>query len=115
MVMIRLPDEVTETVGQLLALPEEELDAKVGEIEPTTVIVALPGEAGRPVEGDGTLDEPGRYAVLCFIPVGADPAQVEEMMNMPPPTGTGPSEQPELAGGAPHIAQGMYAEIKIEG
>jgi len=112
MVMIRIPDEVTETVGQLLALPEEELDAKVGEIEPTSVIVALPGELGMPMVGNGTLDEPGRYAVLCFIPVGADPAMVEEAMSMPP--GTGEAEQPDLGGGAPHIAQGMYAEVLVE-
>ncbi len=33
-----------------------------------------PGEEGMPVVGDGTVTEPGRYAVVCFIPVGADPA-----------------------------------------
>ena len=30
---------------------------------------------GEAVVGDGTISEPGRYAILCFIPVGADPAE----------------------------------------
>lgn len=111
MVIVRIPDEVTETVGQLLALPEEELDAKVGDIEPSAVIVALPGETGRAMEGDGIIDEPGRYAVLCFIPVGADPEMIAELMEGPPPTG---NEQPPLGDGPPHIMEGMYAEIVVE-
>ena len=113
MVIVRIPDEVKETVGQLLALPEEELDAKVGETEPSAVIVALPGEVGEPVVGNGTINEPGRYAVLCYIPVGADPEVVREAMNAPPGTGTGPEEQPPIGDGPPHIMEGMYGEVVI--
>ena len=111
MVIVRIPHEVTETLGQLLALPEEELDAKVGDVAPSAVIVALPGETGQAVEGTGVIDEPGRYAVLCFIPVGADPEQVRELMEGPPPTG---DEEPNFEGGPPHIMEGMYAEIVVE-
>ena len=111
MVIFRIPDEVTETVGQILALPEDEQEALVGDQAPVGVVVALPGEAGMPMEGDAVLDEPGRYAVLCFIPVGADPAVVEEAMSGPPPTG---DEPPPLGDGPPHIMEGMYAEVLVE-
>ena len=43
-------------------------------------MVAGPGEDGIPVVGDGTITEPGRYAVICAIPIGADPAAVAEAM-----------------------------------
>jgi len=112
MVMLRIPDGVTESVAELLAMPEEELDAKVGEVEPSTVVVALPGQPGRPVVGDGTVLEPGRYAVVCFIPVGADPKLVEAAMSAPP--GTGEPEQPDLGDGPPHFTKGMSAEITLE-
>jgi hypothetical protein len=114
MVVIRLPDEVKETVGQILAMTEEEQDALVGDIEPTTVIVALPGEEGMPVEGDGVITEPGRYAVMCFIPVGADVEKVREAMEAPPGTGPENTGQPDIGNGPPHITKGMYAEIVIE-
>ena len=74
MVVIRIPDEETRPVGQLVALPEAEIDAIFGDAPPALVIVALPGEMGNNVLGDGVLRQPGRYAVVCFIPVGADPA-----------------------------------------
>ena len=114
MIFQRIPDDVTQSVGELLALPEDELTALVGDEEPALVIVALPGEEGEPVLGDGTINEAGRYAVLCFIPVGADPAVVEEAMSAPPGTGTGPEEPPDMGDGPPHIMEGMYAEITIE-
>ena len=107
MVVIRIPDEEQRSVGELLALPEDELDAVVGAGPPALVIVALPGEAGSPVLGDGTLAEAGRYAVLCFIPVGADPEEARTAMSDPEATGVPGS-------GPPHIAEGMYAEITIE-
>ncbi len=37
------------------------------------VSVAPPEAPGNVVEGELVLDEPGRYALLCFIPTGADP------------------------------------------
>lgn len=39
------------------------------------VSIALPGEDGIVVEGDTTVTEPGRYAIVCFIPVGTDPEE----------------------------------------
>ena len=58
--------------------------------------------------GDGTLAEPGRYVVLCLIPTGADPAEYLAAAA----TSDGP---PQVDGGPPHIAHGMFAELVVTG
>jgi plastocyanin len=105
LVAIRIPDEETRSVAELVQLPEEEIDAIFGSSEPATVILAAPGQTDvpGPVVGDGTLSEPGRYAVVCFIPVGADPAVVLD------PNAEGPPE----SDAPPHAAQGMVAEVTV--
>ena len=105
-VAIRIPDEETRPVSELVALPEEEINAIFGTTEPATVILTAPGETDvpGPVVGDGTLSEPGRYAVVCFLPVGGDPAVVLD------PNAEGPPE----SDAPPHAAQGMFAEVTVE-
>ncbi len=107
MVVIRIPDEEERSVEELLQLPEAEIDAIFGEAPPALVAVAGPGEEGMPVLGDGTISEPGRYVVACFIPVGADPQAVADAMQT---TGT---EQPDLGDGPPHFTAGMWAELTV--
>lgn len=106
LVAIRLPEDETRTVEELMASPED-LAAYFPSV--TTVVIAPPGEDGVAVEGTGRLDEPGRYAIICAIPTGADPA---EYMEAAAETEGGP---PEVAGGPPHFAHGMYAEVTVEG
>jgi hypothetical protein len=53
------------------------------------------------VMGDGTLTEPGRYAIVCFLPVGSDDSILES---------EGP---PEGESGPPHVSQGMFAELTV--
>jgi len=107
MVAIRIPDSEKRSVQELTTLTEAETDAIFGDTEPAFVFVAGPGEDGIPVVGDGTITEPGRYAVICSIPVGADPAKVAEAMQTP---GSGP---PDLGEGAPHFTNGMFAELNV--
>lgn len=107
LVAVRIPDEETRPVSELVALPPEELAAVFGGApEPATVILAAPGETDvpGPVVGDGTLTEPGRYAVVCFFPVGGDPAVVLD------PNAEGPPE----TDGPRHVSQGMFAELLVE-
>lgn len=106
-VAIRLPDDETRPVEELMQLPPEELAAFFPLVE--TVILASPGEAGIAVEGTGTLTKPGRYAIICAIPTGADP---EEYLAAAAESEGGP---PEVAGGPPHIVHGMFAELTVEG
>ena len=109
MVVMRIPDEETRPVTELATLSEEEQGAIFGDAMPALVAVAGPGEAGMPVVGDGTIAEPGRYAVLCFIPVGADPAVVAAAMQSETES-TGP---PDLGDGPPHFTAGMLAEVLV--
>jgi uncharacterized cupredoxin-like copper-binding protein len=99
-----IPAEETRSVEELLALPEDQIPP----IEPVLVAIAPPGQDGMVVVGDGTISEPGRYAVICAIPIGADP---EEFMAAAQESSSGP---PEVDGGPPHFTAGMHAELIVE-
>lgn len=105
LVAIRLPDDETRSVEDLIGAPED-----LASYFPlvTTVLIAPPDEAGVAVEGTGQINEPGRYAIICAIPIGADPA---EYMAAAAETEGGP---PDVAGGAPHFVAGMYAELVVD-
>ena len=105
LVAILIPEAETRTLSELIQLPEEELFAVFGgEPEPATVLLAPPSSSEQiEAVGDGTLTEPGRYAVLCFLPVGGDPAVVLD------PNAEGPPESDD----PPHASQGMFAEVNV--
>lgn len=108
MVVMKVADLETRTIEELLELPEEESDTLV---EFQGVLVALPGEEGANPEGPGssiTVTEAGRYAIVCFIPQGADPEVVAEAMAG---GGEGP---PDMGDGTPHALLGMVAEFQVE-
>lgn len=105
-VAVRLPDDEERTVEELVSLPPDEFGPFMTEVR--AVIVAGPAADGTVVVGNGALDEPGRYALVCIIPTGADP---EEYLTKAA-TSEGP---PDVAGGPPHIAEGMFAEVTVTG
>lgn len=91
MALIRIADDTTESIEELLELPEEEADAKATFIG---VSFAAPGESDVMY---ADLEE-GRYVVICFIP-----------------TGSTSMEEAETADGPPHFTQGMMREFTVEG
>lgn len=78
---------------------------------PAIVQLATPAGSDEPIPavGDGNLTEPGRYAMVCFIPQGVDP---QAYMDAAESSGDGP---PHVAGGPPRATLGMYAELAVEG
>ena len=108
MVVMRLADDEKRPVAQLVNLSEAEAE-KVFAGEPAMVLVAPPngGEMIKAV-GDGKLTEKGRYAVICSIPIGADPAAFLAAMQS---SQGGP---PNVPGGPPHLTQGMFGEITVK-
>lgn len=107
LVALRLPDDEERSVEDLLALPEEEQGALFGDAPPDAVLLAEP--SGAPMiaaVGDGTLSEPGRYLIACFIPTGADPAEFMAAAA----ESEGP---PQVDGGPPHFVNGMFAELRV--
>ena len=72
------------------------------------VLLAPPGSSEQIVAvGDGSLTEPGRYLVACFIPTGADP---QAYLDAASSSEGGP---PEVEGGPPHFTHGMWAEVTV--
>lgn len=80
--IFRINDDVTEPLADILKLPEEEAQSKG---RPAGGTFAEPGDDGYKV-----VDlEPGRYGVICFIPVGGK------------------------EGAPPHFTRGMLAEFTV--
>jgi hypothetical protein len=107
LVAIRLPDDEERPVSELVTLPIEQLGGIISG-EPAAVLLALPD--GGPMiaaVGDGTLSEPGRYAIICMIPAGADP---QGYLEAAAASQGGP---PKVDGGPPHLAFGMFAELAV--
>jgi hypothetical protein len=73
-IIVRINDDVTLTLDELLALPEEESNTMVTEVGGMFGI--FPGTS------QSTLLDfaPGRYVAICFFPEGATPEMFEQMM-----------------------------------
>ena len=124
MVLFRINDDVDLSIQELTELPEEESQSMV---EFVTVAFAAPGES------DITFHDlrPGRYGMLCFIPLGTTDMSILEGEPSGEATGdatggapstteatsqtadmttdsSGPSEM-----GPPHFTQGMMAEFEV--
>ena len=105
LVAIPLRADETRTVPELIADPEA-LAAYFGSVE--TVLIAPPNEGSIAAEGTGALNTPGRYAIICAIPTGDNPA---EYLAAAAEAEGGP---PQVAGGPPHFAKGMWGEVIVE-
>ncbi len=110
MVAFRLKDTEKRPVADLAKLSEAEFDGLAATPgPPAMVLLRAPGDAEQiNAVGDGTLTETGRYMVVCFIPTGADPAAYLAASQ------TETEGPPDVAGGPPHIVNGMFGEITVE-
>lgn len=86
--VVRINDDVTEPLEQLLTLPEEEIFTKV---EFAGIAFAEPSASDTVFL---RMEEPGRYGGACFIPQGTTHDT----------EGSGP----------PHFTLGMFAEFTVE-
>ncbi len=87
MFAFKINDGVTESVEEILALPEEEV---FGKITPVNSAFAFPDDTET---GSWNLASAGNYAVVCFIPVGS----------------VGEAE----GDGPPHFSEGMVQEFEV--
>lgn len=91
--LVRVEDD--RLIEELLDLPESEQETAIPYLGGVT---ACPGTTS---EALGAELEPGRYALLCFVPVGTTPDLRSDYL---------------LAAyeNAPHFTEGMLAEITVE-
>jgi hypothetical protein len=107
LVAFRLPDDETRPVEELVQLPPPDLRPILG--QPVMVLLAEPGGPMITASGDGVLAEPGRYAVVCFIPTGLEPGEYLAAAAESP---GGPPQFEDA--GPPHVVLGMHAEVEVE-
>ena len=87
MVLFRRNDGVTETVEELLALPDDEVQTK------TTMVAATGASPGESEYAIADLT-PGTYAMLCFVPEGT-------------------TSEDAYGTGQPHFMRGMVFEFTV--
>lgn len=104
LVAVRLADTDARPVDEIVA---GDLEALFSAGPPAAVVLVPPGGDQIVAVGDGTLAEPGRYVVICMIPTGVDP----DAYLAAAASGDGP---PQVEGGPPHVAHGMFAELVVE-
>ena len=93
--VVRINDGVTETLEELLAMPEDQAAWKFVNVG---VVFANSGQTSL---GTLTFDQPGRYVAVCFIPQGTR-------------SGASPAS-PGPQAGTPHAFLGMIAEFAVGG
>ena len=96
LIVVRINDDVTESLEELAQLPEEEAFSKV---EVKGFAMASPGGTD---QAFADL-EPGRYGAFCFFPVGSTPEAVAAA-----------EESGQEIEAPPHFTQGMLAEFTVE-
>lgn len=109
MVLDRIADGVTESFEELMALNASGVDLKAeGYIDTDFADQMLLAVSGQTAEGSITLDQEGRYVVLCFIPTGLETAKLEELGI--DPSVLGPDTDPSTLS---LEAQGMIQEFDV--
>lgn len=105
LVVIKLPDDETRSIEELLALPETEVEPLFAGLQ--FVTIALPGTTDtpgvvEPAGGEAAVSGAGRYVYVCSFPQGTT---VEDIQNA-----TGPLEGDT----PPHFTLGMSGEFTVE-
>ena len=91
MVLFRFNDGVSETVDELLAMPEDEVEGMVSDVG---YVQALPG-----ITDTSFINlTAGRYGMVCFIPTGATSWEEAATLESPP-----------------HFTAGMLREFTVSG
>jgi hypothetical protein len=95
-ILVRVNDDVTESIEELAALSDEEVFQKIRVVSFSS---AVPGGTDH-----SFVDlEPGRYGAVCFYPVGSTPEAIAAA-----------EASGQEIDGPPHVTQGMFAEFTVE-
>jgi len=124
LILNRIDDSVTASLDELMSMAFEQgvdlqAEGLVSDVE-GGFLFALPGMTA---DGSITLDQEGRYVVLCFVPSGLDMNKLAELgvdiTTLGPdtdPSTMSPEAQAyleEVNSNPPHVAQGMIQEFYV--
>lgn len=114
MILVRIADDTTETLDELLAMEaqgrdpiEEGLVEMIGDTGP---LFAGPGTTA---EGTLPLDREGNYVVLCFIPQGLTDMSVLLGLGPEADPADMPPEVQAIMAQPPHFTLGMIQEFTV--
>lgn len=110
LVLIRVDDDVTATLEELLAMQEDPMEAGLVEMIGTIPLFAAPGTTA---EGSLPLEREGRYIVLCMIPQGLTDITLLEQLGPATDPSTVPEELKAILANPPHLALGMIQEFTV--
>lgn len=113
LVLLRVADDTTETLEELLAMEAEGRDPmEEGLVE---FIGGEPLFAAPSTTAEGTLplEREGRYVALCFIPQGLTDMSLLESLGPDTDPADAPPEVQALMANPPHLALGMIQEFTV--
>ena len=113
MVLMRIGDDVTESLEELLAMEAEGRDPMAEGLVEMVGDMPLFAAPGTTAEGTRTLESEGRYVVLCFIPQGLTDMSVLEQLGPDSNPEDLPPEVQALMANPPHFALGMIQEFTV--
>jgi S-formylglutathione hydrolase FrmB len=113
MVVVRVTDDTTETLEELLAMDAEgrnPVNEGLVEFISGQPFVAAPGTT---VEGRVPLDREGRYIALCFIPQGLTDVSILQSLGSGRDLAGAPPEVQAIMANPPHYSLGMIQEFAV--
>jgi hypothetical protein len=110
LVLVRIGDDVTATLDELLAMEQDPMEAGLVEMIGEMPLFAAPGATA---EGSLPLDREGRYVAICFIPQGLTDMTVLEQLGPDADPATLPEDIQAIMANPPHFMLGMVQEFTV--
>ena len=109
-VLVRVADDVTSTVEELMTMEEDPMAAGLVEMVGEMPLFAGPGETA---PGALVVGSEGRYVALCFIPQGLTDMSLLEQAGPDADPSSLPEEVQAILANPPHAALGMVQEFNV--
>ena len=113
LVLLRIADETTETLEELLAMEAEGRDPMEEGLVEFIGGAPLFAAPGTTAEGTLPLEREGRYIALCFIPQGLTDMSLLESLGPDADPADAPPAAQALMANPPHLALGMIQEFLV--
>ena len=110
LVVVRVADDVTASLEELLAMEQDPMEAGLVTMVGTMPLFAGPGATA---EGALPLEQEGRYVAICFIPQGLTDMTMLENLGPDADPSAMPAELQAIMANPPHFMLGMIQEFTV--